>query len=354
MPIHIFIERSGALGRPPAIQNYQIKNLMPIDKKNTNRWIRYLGIPLAAIPIIWIFWRLDFHAMIAMLPKVAWWTAPMMLCLGGAIMSLQGLRWWILLHAFIPELPLRRALSYHFMAIFYGTVIPTGAGQDVIKTLIVAKNNDVSLSWASFWLTRMLGLPALVLLSTIGIVSMERVAPLKNVDYLLAFIDVVICGLFLISFSKRTTRPVRRITQKVFPAKWFGPLERIREGVYCFRNKKMDVLLSFCATIIAQTLLIFLCALLILGITEEFPLWTCFAFIPLIELVSTAFPFTPNGLGIRETLTAGMFAYLHISKEHLGIYVMFVLFFSLVPRLVGVPFILHGYQKRKLQNDTLN
>ncbi|MGA2507137.1 MAG: lysylphosphatidylglycerol synthase transmembrane domain-containing protein [Chitinispirillaceae bacterium] len=321
------------------------------DNKGT--WLRRLGIPLAAIPILWIYWRLNFHAMLSMLLNVTWWTAPMMLCSGIAIIALQGFRWWILLHAFIPELPLRRALSYHFMAIFYGTVLPTSAAQDVIKTLIVAKNNDSSVSWASFWLTRMLGLPVLVLLSTIGILSVEKIALPKNVDYLLVLFNFIICGLFLISFSKRMTRPFRHSAQKVIPVRWLGAIERIRESVYCFRNRKKEVLLSFFSTVIVQALLVVMCALLILGITGRFPLRECLAFIPLIELVSTAFPFTPNGMGIRETLTAGMFAYLHISKEHLGIYVMFVLFFSLVPRLVGLPFIFHGYHKGKLLNNTI-
>jgi hypothetical protein len=58
-------------------------------------------------------------------------------------------------------------------------------------------------------------------------------------------------------------------------------------------------------------------------------------------------------MGIRETLSAGMFAYLHLSKEQLGIYAMFTLFFALVPRVAGFPFVLSGLRRGRRQRALL-
>ena len=347
MPIHIFIERPDTLCRPSAVHNYQIKNQMAIDKKNTNRWLRRLGIPLAAIPIIWIFCRLDFHTMIDMLPKVAWWTTPVILSFVIFCMTLQGVRWWILLHAFIQELPLKRALAYHFMGIFYGTAIPTGVAQDVIKTLFVAQKNSMETSWAAFWVTRTLGLPALAILSMVGFFSMDKSALPGGWEYALVFFYLLVGLVFFVSFSKRITRPIRIFIEKWFSPKVMLPVEKIRESIYRYRQKKKAIIQSFVVTVVAQMCLVLLTCLTIKGITGHFFIWECFTFIPIIELLAVSFPFTPNGMGAREALAAAFFAYLHLSNEHLGIYVMLSLFFSLVPRLLGFPLLIHGYRKKR-------
>jgi uncharacterized membrane protein YbhN (UPF0104 family) len=347
MPIHIFVEPPGTVDRQFVIQNYRTENLMPIGKKNTNWWIRRLGIPLAAIPIIWIYWRLDFHSMIAMLPKVAWWTTPVLFSFVISCMTLQGVRWWILLHAFIPELPLKRALAYHFMGVFYGTAIPTGFAQDVIKTLFVAQKNSMETSWAAFWVTRALGLPVLAILSMIGFFSMDKSVLPRGWEYAMAIFYLLVGIVFIVSFSKRITRPVRIIVEKWFSPKIILPVEKIREGIYRYRQKKTAILQSFVVTLVAQICLVLLTCLTIKGITGFFFIWECFTFIPLIELLAVSFPFTPNGIGAREALSAAFFAYLHLSKEHLGIYVMLALFFSLVPRLFGFPLLIHGYRKQR-------
>ena len=316
-----------------------------LPEKKKNPWLKILGIVLAAIPILWIYWRLDFRAMIEMLPKVAWWTGPVLLAIVLVSMVLQGLRWWILLHAFLPELPLRRALAYHFMGAFYGTALPSGAAQDVIKTLLVAHKNDMSVSWASFWLTRALGLPALALLSIVGFSTMDRSSLPTGWEYALALFYFLVGALFLVSFSKRVTRPLRLALEKFIPLKILKPAEQIRESIYCYRNRKKAVLLSFLVTLITQIGLILSGSLTILGITGSMYLWQCFTFIPLIELLAVSFPFTPNGMGAREALSAGFFAYLHLSKEQLGIYVGFLLFFSILPRLAGIVPVVHGFVK---------
>jgi hypothetical protein len=235
------------------------------------------------------------------------------------------------------------------MSAFYGTALPSGAAQDVIKTLFVARSNDTSVSWAALWLTRTIGLPALALLSFFGFFTMGTMSLPRGWQYALLLFYLLITALFLISFSKRITRPMRTIFAKIIPAKILEPLENIRESIYRYRNRKKTVAMSFLVTVTVQAILVFTCVISIYGITGKFPLWQCFTFIPIIELISMSFPLTPNGMGVRETLSAGLFSYLNLSKEHLGIYIMFSLFFSLAPRMLGVPLIIHGYWKKRNQ-----
>lgn len=62
--------------------------------------------------------------------------------------------------------------------------------------------------------------------------------------------------------------------------------------------------------------------MLIGGITGSFFINECFAYIPLIEIISMAQPLTPNGMGVREALAAIMFKHLQLSSEQLGIYIL--------------------------------
>jgi uncharacterized membrane protein YbhN (UPF0104 family) len=283
--------------------------------------------------------------MLNMLPRVAWWTGPLLFTMVLAGMALQGIRWWILLRTFIPDLPVRRALSYHFIGALYGTAIPSGAAQDVIKTLLIADKNDMPASWAALWLTRILGLPALGILSLYGFVAMDKSALPEGGAFAMALFYALVALLFFLSFSKKMTRPVRNVIERIIPQKISVAIGDIREGVYRYRERKKEVLICFGVTMATQVLMVFTAVFALRGITGHFFVWECFTFIPLIELIAVSFPFTPNGMGVREALSAAMFAYLGLTKEQLGIYVMFVLFFGLATRLAGIIPVAHGQMK---------
>ncbi|MCU0608618.1 MAG: flippase-like domain-containing protein [Chitinispirillaceae bacterium] len=316
---------------------------MTNPEKKKNPWLKRLGILLAAVPIAWIYLRLDFHAMISLLPAIAWWTAPVVLATMLAGMVLQGVRWWILLRVFLPELPLLRALSYHFMGALYGTVLPSGAAQDIIKTVLVAQKNEMSVSWAAIWLTRIIGLPALALVSLCGFISLDKSMFPKGWEIGFTLFYLSIAALFSLSFSKRLTRPLRLMLAGFVPPRLLEPAERIRESVYCYRDRKGAVVSSLLVTIATQALLVFAGVCAIKGISGKFFFWECFTFIPLMELIAASFPFTPNGMGVRESLSIVFFAYLGLSNEHLGIYVMMIFFLSLIVKCFGVFPLLHGF-----------
>lgn len=70
------------------------------------------------------------------------------------------------------------------------------------------------------------------------------------------------------------------------------------------------------------------------GITGSFLPKECFAYIPLIEIISMAQPLTPNGMGVREALFAMMFKHLKLSSEQLGVYIL-IANLSILMKLVG-------------------
>lgn len=294
-------------------------------------WLKY---GLAIIPIVWIFWHINIHELVASAKKVAPWSIPVYTVIVLFSMALQGLRWWMLARAFIPGLSFSRVMSCHFAGLFYSIILPGNAGQDVVRALLMSKGNDYSIVWGSTWVARILGLFALAMLSIYGLFSLQKssLPPGFFTSELSAF--AILALLFFASFSKRLTSPGRVALKKIIPARFFAVLENIREAVYKYRNRKAAVANVALVSLLMQLTLVAAACLAIKGITGKLLVAECLAYIPLIELLCIALPLTPNGLGIREALLGVMFLHIGLSTEQLGIYILFG-FYSISLKLTG-------------------
>jgi uncharacterized membrane protein YbhN (UPF0104 family) len=124
----------------------------------------------------------------------------------------------------------------------------------------------------------------------------------------------------------------------------------IREGIYQFRNKKAWLLLSCSATVIAQMLLLGAVSILLFSITGNFFLFEVIAFIPIIEMVSMAQPFTPGGIGVREALIAIMFKQLHLSDENLATFIILSNLTIFLKLLGVIPVLMHSLKKKAMHS----
>jgi glycosyltransferase 2 family protein len=294
-------------------------------------WLRYL---VGILPIIWIFHLTNIPQLVRAAGQVTPWTIPIYTAIVLLSMTLQGVRWWVLIRAFIPALPFSRAMSCHFTGLFYSIALPGNAAQDLVRALLISKDNDYSVVWGSTWLSRILGLFALALLSLYGLFAIDTKMLPHGFLFSVISAFVVLAILFVVSFSKRVTNPGRLALKKILPGKIFGILENVREAIYKYRHKKREILYVSIITIIMQVLLVAAACFAIWGITGRLLAFECMAFIPIVELLCIALPLTPNGLGIRESLLAIMFLHIGLTTEQLGIYILFG-FYSIFLKLVG-------------------
>lgn len=151
----------------------------------------------------------------------------------------------------------------------------------------------------------------------------------------------------LLSFSKKITKQFRLILSKYFPHLTLKWLYTIREGIYQFRGKKTGLMLSFSATVITQMLLLGAVSILLFSITGNFFFLEVIAFIPLIEMISMAQPFTPGGIGVREALIAVMFKQLHLSDENLATYIILSNLTIFLKLLGAIPVLMNSLRKSK-------
>lgn len=322
---------------------------MIIKNNLKNKALFLLRCFIALIPIVWIFYRIKFSDLISAFHKTQPWLIPVVTILIIITMFMQGFRWWVLMKAFIGDLSFIKTMSYHFTGIFYSIILPTSAGGDIVRTILISRNIDYSIGWGATWICRILGLLTLFILSLFGLTLIDKSLLPYNLRFYFYLFFGVILLFFILSFSKKTTRPFRNLLQKILPLKILEVIEKIRDGVYNYKSKVRNLFTVFIITFITHFLVVFATSIVIKGITGNFYLIECFAFIPIIEIISISLPLTPNGIGIREGLTALMFKQLHLSNEQLGVYVL-IGFYVLTLRLLGGIPLLYGFLKTKKED----
>ena len=306
-------------------------------------WLKWV---FALVPIVWIFWTINIHGMLRAAASLPWWGVPLVVVNVLASMFIQGVRWWLLLKAFIPAISFWKVMNAHFAGIFYSIALPTSAAGDVVRTFLISQENDYAVAWSATWLSRITGLVVLLLFSVIGLLLMDRSKLPESVSLtiLMVFALLVVC--VFLSFSKKVTRPVRKALHRVIPhIKPLEIMENIRNGIYQYRYKKMNLVIVLSITVLVQFLLVGYTCLIIKGIAGKFYLLECMTFVPMIEIVCMSVPLTPSGLGVREALSKLMFDHIGLLGEQLGVYIV-LSFLATSLKLVGALPILFGLVKR--------
>ncbi len=296
--------------------------------------LKIIRIVAVVLPFIWILSKIEFSKLIDAFTAIQWWTIPLTISVILATMFLHGFRWWLLLRSFDQQLPFTQTISYHFKSLFYSLVLPTSAAQEVVRTLLIVKKAGSSVSWSTAWICKITGLIVSFSFSVYGLIILSDSAVSSTLVKAALILFMAICILVVFSFSKKLTKPFRNLASKAIPSRYLSKVENLRETIYQFKYRKKSVLISLFITIIIQFLLISVSVMIIKGITGSFFANECFAYIPLIEIISMAQPLTPNGMGVREALSAMMFKHLGLSSEQLGVYIL-ISNLSILMRLAG-------------------
>lgn len=226
---------------------------------------------------------------------------------------LFAFRWYIFIRAYGLNISAMEAIKFVMISLTLGTILPSGAGPDVVRFLYGQKKNRHMRAelLSSIFMDRFIGLTSLIFLALIGIyMGIESLGPLKRIVWLI-LIAFLLTLLFLLSeaFDKLMERLFGNIQA-------FRIGERIRKLVKTFgmyRENKLPLLLCFLISLLMQSLFgisVYFIALS-MGIHMD-PIRTIFitASVNFITMI----PITFSGIGLRE----GAFVFLighEIGKE---------------------------------------
>ena len=251
-------------------------------------------------------------------------------------MALQAFRWWVLLRTAAIDLSLWKTIECHFAASFYALVLPGASAQEIVRAVLLSRQVDYAVVWGSTWLSKLLGLVGWMVVGLLGLAIEAQLLNLGSFDVraLLLASAAVLSIALAASFSKRLTRPIRLLSERIVPTPLLKKLAVIRDAVYVFRTQYRALIYAIITTLCIQLSLVLGTAIVLYGIIGQFFFWPFAAILALIEVTIVIVPLTPGGIGIREGLLALLFTHIGIGTEEVSVYIA-LCFLGTLSRLVG-------------------
>lgn len=311
-----------------------------------------LKVLLAIIPFIYIIAKMRWQPLVHAMHLVAWWTIPMSFIGIILVMLLQGIRFWILLRGFNPTISFQKTIKITMIGSYYSMILPSAAS-DFARASLMSQHTSYSISWGATWIARILGLLAMAFYSIYGLISLKREILPLNINLWVGIGISILIILFIASFTKKFTSPVRYLTEKVLPKQISEVISNIRQTIFLFREKPKTLLTAFGVTIIMQFIIIFGPIITMRGINGCWYFSEFFAFLPVIDFIVMVTPITPNGIGIQQALTAVLFSNVGIATEQIGIFFAIGLIVYIPKLLSGLFMFSDATKKKRSEVDTV-
>jgi uncharacterized protein (TIRG00374 family) len=279
----------------------------------------FLKIGVTVAIIAFLFTRVDLAVMAQHLAHANALLLVVALALYFLAIVVGAVKWRVLVQAQNLGSSLGDLLSYSLVGLFFGNLLPSNVGGDVVRAYgLVRASGRAEAAAISVLVDRLMGLVAFlgaaVVMAALAAATLTRGAELEQIE----IATVVVSALFLFGCALLFSR---RISQRV---KWIfdlSPLRRIRpsaQRVYhalqVYRRSYRALALNFglSALIVVLTTFVWYTVALALGMTVS--LFYYFLFNPLIAFV-LLIPISFNGLGPKEATAVFFFGLVGVSSE---------------------------------------
>lgn len=281
---------------------------------NRAAWIRNaLKAAFGALVVALLLWRVDLHGVRVALASYRWpWLVATVLVF-AASWALAAARWKL----FVRESRYARLLELTLIGQFYALVFPGQIAGEVVKAYRLAKGNaDAERLAATVLLDRILGLIALLLVASVGLLLSRNRLP-EGLGWFFAGLTLVlVCslvGLRLDAIHRAVGAVIRRLelTRLRKPA---ASLHRAVDAWRGFSTEPLRLAASLALGVLFQLLGVAGFAILAanLGIVVSGADW---AWIYGVVSLAILLPVSIGGIGLREGALVGCLGFLGISPE---------------------------------------
>ena len=271
--------------------------------------------------IVFLVTRVDLAKFGAVLAQVQ----PLPLILALALYSLAiligALKWQILVKAQDLDAPLGALLSFSLVGLFFGNLLPSNVGGDVVRAygLARATQDRAEAAAISVLVDRLLGLVAFlgaaVIMAVLATAMLARSAQIEDLE----IATVVAAALFILAFALLFSRRVSRRAAFLFERQPFARIRPLAQKiyralqVYRFRYPALALNVLLSATIVVLTAFVWYTVGLAVGI-ENVSFFYYLLFNPLIAFV-LLIPISFNGLGPKEAAAIFFFGLINVPQE---------------------------------------
>lgn len=303
-----------------------------------NLAVNLLKISVTVAIILFLFSRVDLAVMVQHLARANAGLLVLALALYFFAIFLGALKWQILARAQKLDASLGDLLAYSLVGLFFGNLLPSNVGGDVVRAYGLARASGRAEATAvSVLVDRLMGLVAFlgaaVVMAALAAATLTRGAELEQIESA----TVVAAALFLFATALLFSR---RVSQRV---KWIfdlGPLRRVQPiaqrvyhalQVYRHSYRALALNLALSACIVVVTTFVWYGVALALGMGVS--IFYFFLFNPLIAFV-LLIPISFNGLGPKEATAVFFFGLIGVPNE---VALSMSLIFHLIIVLTSLP-----------------
>jgi uncharacterized protein (TIRG00374 family) len=235
----------------------------------------------------------------------------------GAITA-GSLKWQILLRAQGIRVPLRHLLSFTFVGLFFGNLLPTNVGGDLVRGYDLARHTLLPAETAiSVLVDRMLGLIAFVFVAVVMallVVYTAGQAALWEVAAAAAVALLALCGIFGVMLSDSLRGQVRRLFGASLLSGLAPLYDRLSGALSAYRRSYGALALSFCISILVLSIGSVVNYLISLALGGGISLLHIFLFTPLITFV-LLIPISIGGIGLNQSAYVFFFNLVGVPEQ---------------------------------------
>jgi uncharacterized protein (TIRG00374 family) len=216
----------------------------------------------------------------------------------GPPLFLMAVRWRLLLLASGIRVPFWILVRLHYIAFFFSTFLPGGAGGDIIKAVYVAQHSAQKAEAATMVvIDRVVGMAGLLVMAG-GIVLLDY-RELSGIAFEVGAVSLALVALFALYFSAWFRRLIRyeSILEKLPKAE---VLQKVDAALLSLRAKKAELATALALTLALQFLEVIGVYLAGRALGLHKPRLSHYvAFVP-IGYLFNALPFSFGGIGLME------------------------------------------------------
>jgi glycosyltransferase 2 family protein len=282
-----------------------------------SRPIRLLvTLAVTALCVAYILWKIDLARTVDVLKDAD----PALFALAAAIMIVTTVpmawRWQQLLAARVIREPLSWLTRTYFIAYTANQVLPTSLGGDAVRIYETAKRHPgtAGVVTGSVLLDRALGGIATVALAAIGFALAYGRYDLGAYLWLELFFVLGTVFVAFVAFSSRARRSLRRFVPLLTKLRLERPVRAVYEGVHAYRTDGrllVELALVTLAVQAVRILPVWLCAR---SVGIDLSVRPFYVMGPVLFFV-LLFPFTINGIAVREAFFVSFLGQLGVDKE---------------------------------------
>lgn len=272
----------------------------------------------------------------------------------GAIL-LGAVKWQILVKAQEIDASLGALLSFSLMGLFFGNVMPSNIGGDVVRAYDLARatKGRVEAAAISVLVDRLMGLfaffSAAVVTAILATVMLAQAQQLEQIEVVTVIAASAFMSLCAALFSRRLAQRLKFVFE-IGPLRLFKPTaQNVYRAlqVYRFRYGALALNVLISLTIVVLTAFIWFLVGQAVGITGV-SFFTFLLFNPLIAFL-LLIPISFNGLGAKEAIVVFFFGLVGVDQERA---LAMSLLFHVIVVATSLPGGLVWFSKRKQTADS--